>query len=147
MWNIIRNPITNRNVNLDSVLGKKILNEYIKQLKGGAINKSENVDMKNCSEKKKTKIGEGSYKKIWTINCNPEYWNNETLDFNDNFSAEKCDESIIAITNDENFKNEVKIKDILDEPGFYRWGDCLDTSYKYLIEQKKDMDLKQSPQR
>jgi len=153
-YNKIVNPITGRNVNLFGKKGQSILKKYINQV-GGRL---ETRSIK-CKPLLDSKLGEGGFKKAYTINCNKDTANRKCLK-NKLLNCGKqypCDQSTIVITNEkkDDFYAEVDMqKKLVETPKIYKYGKCADgnkfdswesyikdNGFHYKIEQKFTQDL------
>jgi len=139
IYQYIIDPLNNTQVNITSIKGKKILNNYINILVGGG----EKINLNRCGNKKGKPIGKGGYKTLYSLNCDSNSWSSEDVKFNDNFKKKNCKDSIIAITREKrgDFLNEIKIQELANGPNIFRYGTCLDDRKLYKIEDKFHSDL------
>ena len=145
MYKYIFDPLSNKRVSIKSKKGRKVLEKYLNQLSGG----SNKIDLTYCKRKQGKRIGSGSLKKVYNVDCLDNSWQNEDdriKNFNNNPS---CNNSVISIVSGdrkgdkERFDNEIKIQNIVNGPTIHSYGQCFDyyqTKY-YKIENKLDKDL------
>ena len=122
----ILNPITGRNVNLFGKKGQSVLKKYINQV-GGARKETRSI---KCKPLIGDKLGEGSFKKAYTIDCDKDKsqkcFGDKLFNCNQQYD---CRKSAIVITKQkkDDFYSEIDTqKKLVETPKIHKYGRCKD---------------------